>query len=139
MLSILKNQKGDTIVEVLIAIVVVSMVLVAGYITTTRSVDGMQDTQEHSEALQLAQAQLEDLQNSTNLSLLVSGDCFNTSGNITSGVNCSVDSSGSPTTGQPQFKVTITQPALTTYSVAITWPSLAEAGVTNNVTLFYQP
>jgi prepilin-type N-terminal cleavage/methylation domain-containing protein len=137
MLNLVKNQSGDTIVEVLIAIVVVSMVLVAAYVTTTRSVNGIQDTEEHSEALQLAQTQLEFLHNAT--ALPASNECFSNSGTITSGTNCLVNSSGTPTSGQPQFKINITQENLYTYLVAVTWASISEGGVTNNVSLYYQP
>jgi prepilin-type N-terminal cleavage/methylation domain-containing protein len=46
MLRKLNNQRGDTIVEVLISIAVISLVLTAGNATTMRSVNGMQVTQE---------------------------------------------------------------------------------------------
>lgn len=137
MLNSMKNQRGDTIVEVLIAIVVISMVLVAGYITTSRSVDGLQDTEEHSEALQLAQTQLEYLHNST--SLPSNGGCYDNSGNIVAPMNCFVNSSDIPTTAQPQFDIVVSKLNASTYSASVTWPSIANSGVTNNVTLYYQP
>jgi len=52
-------QTGDTIVEVLIAIVIVSSVLVAAYASATRNTLTNQETQERSQALQLATTQLE--------------------------------------------------------------------------------
>lgn len=145
MLKLIQNQAGDTIVEVLIAIVVVSMVLVAGYITTTRSIDGMQETQEHSEGLQLAQSQLEYLHDSS--SVPAANQCFDSSDAIVGGTNCVVDSSGCilgttgcpPTTVEPQFKIAINQVHAATYSVAVTWQSLVQSKITDNVTLYYQP
>lgn len=52
-------QRGDTIVEVLIAIAVVSMVLGSAYAITNRTVKSQQLTIEHTEALKLVESQLE--------------------------------------------------------------------------------
>jgi prepilin-type N-terminal cleavage/methylation domain-containing protein len=142
--SILRSQRGDTLVEVLIAITVVSMVLVTAYATTTRNVDSMQDTQEHSEALQLAQTQIEYLHNVSKAGRPASGGCFNNSGTAVAHLNsgCLVDASDNPTTTQPQFTIQISNTynavtGLTVYSVQVTWPSLSN-GINNNVTLYYQ-
>jgi prepilin-type N-terminal cleavage/methylation domain-containing protein len=137
MLSLGRSQRGDTIVEVMIAIVVVSMVLVAAYVTTTHNINGLQDTQEHSQALQLAQTQLEHLHNATTEP--TNHQCFNNAGGITSGVSCKVDASGNPTTSQLQYTIDITNNSPPTFQVTITWASLDNGGVTNNVTLYYQP
>ena len=140
----LKSQRGDTLVEVLIAITVVSMVLVTAYATTTRSVNSMQDTQEHSEALQLAQTQLEYLHNVSKPNRPTSGGCFDHTGTKASALSagCLVDAGDNPTTTQPQFTIQIFNTynavtKLTIYSVQITWPSISN-GVNNNVTLYYQ-
>jgi prepilin-type N-terminal cleavage/methylation domain-containing protein len=151
MLRMKKTQRGDTIVEVLIAIAVVSLVLVAAYVTTSRNINGLQDTQEHSEALQLAQTQLELLHNS---STQPSGSkqCFlQTTGALTANVNnCMVDSNGCvlgasgcpPTSTIPAFNLNVTKissgPTTSTYSVDVQWAS-AIGGQTNSVQLFYQP
>ena len=150
MLAVSGKQRGDTIVEVLIAIVVVSMVLVAAYVTTTRNVDGMQDTQEHNEALQLAQAQLEYLHNAATQP--TDHHCFRQSdGSIQSGSDCVVDAGGcpigtcSPTGTQPQFTLDISQTAASipavqpTFEIAVTWSALQQGGQQNRVNLFYQP
>jgi prepilin-type N-terminal cleavage/methylation domain-containing protein len=137
MLGIRRNQRGDTIVEVMIAIAVISMVLVAAYVTTTHNVNGLQDTQEHSQALQLAQSQLEFLHNSATEP--TDHQCFDTSGGITNGASCMVDASGAPTLSQPQYKIDITNDSPPTFKVSITWASVKTGGVTNNVTLYYQP
>jgi Tfp pilus assembly protein PilV len=135
-----KNQRGDTIVEVLISILVVSVVLVTAYVTTNHNINSMQDTQEHSEALQIAQAQLEYLHNVPQ-SGRPNGGCFDAStGHKTSGVSCSVDSSGSNSSSQQHiFSVDISLLAGgVSYKVDVQWPGI-QAGQTNHVDLFYQP
>jgi type II secretory pathway pseudopilin PulG len=55
------QQAGDTIVEVMIAIAVVSAVLAGAFITTNQTVKNVQQAHEHEEALGLLQAQVERL------------------------------------------------------------------------------
>jgi prepilin-type N-terminal cleavage/methylation domain-containing protein len=144
------NDRGDTIIEVLIAIAVVSLVLVTAYATSTRNVSVMQDTQEHSEALQLAQTQLEFLHNAAGASdIPSSGGCFDKTGDPANLVEqnpnpaCIVDATGSPTTAQPQFKIEVNSEYcpvtfLDNYTVEVTWPSLLGGQTNNVVTLYYQ-
>lgn len=54
-------EKGDTIVEVLICILIVSVVLGGAYTTTRQSSNGVRNSQEHAEALKLVQSQVEQL------------------------------------------------------------------------------
>lgn len=53
------KQAGDTIVEVLIAIAVISMILAGAFAVTSRSARAVRDSQEHAEALFLLQGQVE--------------------------------------------------------------------------------
>jgi len=55
----LPKQAGDTIVEVLISIGIISLVLGASFVLTNKSISDEQRSQEHSQALQLLQAQIE--------------------------------------------------------------------------------
>lgn len=55
------QQRGDTIVEVLIAIAVVSSVLAITYSIMNRNISTLRDNQERSEASKLAQSQIERL------------------------------------------------------------------------------
>jgi type II secretory pathway pseudopilin PulG len=55
------KQSGDTIVEVLLAIAVVSAVLGGAYVSATRSLNGNRQAQERAEATKLAEGQLERL------------------------------------------------------------------------------
>lgn len=68
------DHKGDTIVEVLIAVAVISVVLVTAYVITSRNTQSIQDTQERSEAQALVRAQIEALRN--NQGIATSGNCF---------------------------------------------------------------
>lgn len=57
------TQKGDTIVEVLLAIAVVSFILAISYGLANRSTQGMQKAHERSEALKEVEGQLDILRN----------------------------------------------------------------------------
>jgi Tfp pilus assembly protein PilV len=70
------NKRGDTIVEVLIAIAVVSAVLGSAYAMTSRNVQNSQQAQEHSQALKVAESQVELLK-----SYVAAGNTLPTSGN----------------------------------------------------------
>lgn len=56
-----RKERGDTIVEVLIVLTIVSLALSISYAIANRSLLGVRRSQEHSEALQLAQTQIERL------------------------------------------------------------------------------
>jgi prepilin-type N-terminal cleavage/methylation domain-containing protein len=58
---IFRNQRGDTIVEVMIALAVLGSVMVGGYSIATRSINSVRVSQERGEALKLAEGQLEQL------------------------------------------------------------------------------
>lgn len=55
------NQKGDTIVEVLLAIAIVSAVLGGAFVSVNNSYVGTRQSQERGEALKLLEGQLERL------------------------------------------------------------------------------
>lgn len=55
------RERGDTIVEVLISIAVISAVLGGAYVATNRSFLMSRDTQERSAGLKLVESQLEQL------------------------------------------------------------------------------
>lgn len=133
------SERGDTIVEVLIAIAIASFVLVSAYVTANKNALSNQDAQERSQALQLAQTQLEFL-HSTSLGAY---NCFDATGTPvgTSGDNssCIVNSNGSKNTGaQPKYTIAVTKPTATTYKVDIGWDSLISTGQ-NHINLYYQP
>lgn len=55
------NNKGDTIVEVILALGVLSLVIVSGYAIATSSLRGVQVSKERGEALKIAESQIENL------------------------------------------------------------------------------
>jgi type II secretory pathway pseudopilin PulG len=76
-LSKLKGA-GDTIVEVLIALAVLSAVLGGAYLSANRSLASNRDSQERGEALKLAEGQIEQLKSlaKTTPSVLSTGGVF---------------------------------------------------------------
>lgn len=71
------NQRGDTIVEVLIALAILASALGIGYAAASSGLKGTQQASEHSQALKIAQAQAETLNtNSANSSLYNTGNVF---------------------------------------------------------------
>lgn len=61
MRRLIHNQNGDTIVEVMLAIVIVGMVLVASYSASARALRTGRFAQEQTEALKLAESQIEKI------------------------------------------------------------------------------
>lgn len=88
--SILRTkQSGDTIIEVLIAVAVISMILAGAFVVVSHSTHAVRDSEEHAEALALLQGQVERLR-----SLAVSGNtavygpsifCIDSSNNVQTG------------------------------------------------------
>lgn len=144
-ITIHRKQSGDTIVEVLVSIAVVSLVLAGAYALTNRNTLITQDTQEHGQALQLVQAQVEYLRanNGFNTNQY---NCFDSSGNpaqaAANGHPCLVGNDGMPVpTGvQPAFDLSITLGqngcSAASYSVQAQWDSILSNGK-NNVTVCY--
>lgn len=59
--AIRSSSSGDTIIEVLLAIAIVSMVLAGAYVSSGNSLSVVRNTQEREEALKIAEGQLETL------------------------------------------------------------------------------
>lgn len=60
-MRLLKHSAGDTIVEVLIAMAVASSVLGGAYVVVNRTMANTRQSQEHTEALQIANQQIESI------------------------------------------------------------------------------
>ena len=73
-----RSQRGDTIIEVLIAITVAASVLGIVFATSARNIRSMRDVQERSEATRLIQGQIEALRYlyGTNPSLVPASGSF---------------------------------------------------------------
>jgi prepilin-type N-terminal cleavage/methylation domain-containing protein len=110
------NQRGDTIVEVLVCIAIISLVLAGAFVTTRDSQLGVQDSQEHGEALKLIESQIEQLRYDAangDANVFSSGPYCYYQGSLvsTSGptaADCVQDSSGNKATAQPEFNLSVT-------------------------------
>jgi len=89
-----ENQAGDTIVEVLLAIAILAAILVGAFVTANHSLIAERDAEEHSQALTIAQGQVEDLAAGNQLN---SQNCFDTTNpRISTGTeNCFVSNNES--------------------------------------------
>jgi type II secretory pathway pseudopilin PulG len=156
------NQIGDTIVEVLIAIAVLGVVLAGAFVTANSSLNGEHTAQEHSQALTIAQGQVEDLFAGDKLV----GNCFDpkdATGPVTSGIKCYFDNNENnfcnnnslalcsvspPPAPAPAYWYQITDTSssaslpsvpptsVTTYEIDVSWPSLTNG--TSHVQLYYR-
>lgn len=92
------NCRGDTIVEVLIAITIISAVLGGAYVSANQSLSTSRQSQERGEALKLVEGQVERLKShgASDTSPVYSGPlqfCIDDSNNYQAGT-CSGPSSG---------------------------------------------
>jgi type II secretory pathway pseudopilin PulG len=141
------SQGGDTIVEVVIAIAVIATVLTGAFVVTNRSLTAVRDSEEHSEALQLLQGQIELLRSAASQTsnnqlsgvTLTKPFCFNSSG-----IYQAVATLGKPcSTGNIPYNLSIVgttanpvQGATTTFLSTVTWVALG--GGTDQVQLAYK-
>jgi Tfp pilus assembly protein PilV len=142
------NNRGDTILEVVIAITLLALLLTGALALTQKNLQAEQSSQEHNEALQLAQSQIEELRNYATNNVLPSGNpfCLVASGASvgyadTPSQKCDVNAAGaaSPTSIQPNFVLTVTPPAAgsSLYSISVDWQDVNGLNK-DNVTLYYQ-
>ena len=131
------NQRGDTIVEVLISLAVVSLILGGAFVTTNKSLQGTRAAQERSDALKLVEGQIEALKAFAGTD---NGDALFANGlaqpfclynqvltSSTSG-NCKVDAKGSPTSNEPAYTIKITRTNTNTFTVLAQWNAIEQAG-----------
>lgn len=126
------SNRGDTIVEVLIAIAVVSLVLAGAFVSSNRSLKATRTAQERGEALKLAESQVEQIKLAADNKTLdvfgVSNFCIGaspyTSPPCTSSAGVAYKTTVIHTSGSHDFVV------------QVTWDALA--GGTNNVELDYR-
>ena len=147
-MSLFRQQRGDTIVEVLIALSVLTFVMIIAFASSTRSSESVRSTQERGEALKLAQAQLENL--IVNKGIGDGKDCFNGSGEAKAAVGSecaykSVGGSGcNASTNGYCYDVHIerihedvgtpSDPSISvTYRVTVDWDSLGTGQDTVNI------
>ncbi len=154
------KDRGDTIVEVLFAVVVIGIVLTGAYAVVTHSLLAEQDAQEHSYALGLVQSQVEELRayilvnSPATLPFKSQSGCIYSpyshtiatlnmelnTGTVAS-PNCIV--SGSSSSG-PSYTLSIelkpgTKPnSNPVYQVSAEWPSLISGVITDKIMIPYE-
>jgi hypothetical protein len=150
-------QAGDTIVEVLISIAILTLVLGGAYYTADRSYRNDQDSNEHTEALTIAESQVESLTASTSGYLFYQsgGQCLSSTLTVEGiGDNaCYIPSNNTSTilptnTGSAPFNyvvnisllnghpITVDSVSLYTYKIGVSWPAIG--GGTDYVSLYYR-
>jgi len=120
---------GDTIVEVLIAIAIVSLTLTSAYAVTRRNTTASQQTQEQSTALKLVERQTELLLADANAPTVLG--CFNETGVyvVLPSVECSLNLNGlqydDAVDGGAKYDLSINPTANGTYTVNARWSTLS--------------
>ena len=137
-----RSEKGDTIIEVLIAIAVISLIIVGAYIVTNNSLQSVFDAQYRIDATKLATSQVEQLDNyATTVSTwsgLPSSFCV-MNGGITGIPNpqstvCTVAATGT----EPSFSESIVAgQSANTFVVTVSWVGTS-INPNNNVQLIYR-
>jgi prepilin-type N-terminal cleavage/methylation domain-containing protein len=138
-----KHQNGDTIVEVLIAIAIISMVLATGYAITNRNLALTQDTQEQSQAQEILQHQVEDLRAMSSdgtISGFAQGDCVIGNGGALQFSNyntpaCNFFPNGNlgGCSTEPCYRVKIDKNALGAYEATVNWNNIHGTDVTQEL------
>ena len=130
--SVALTSRGDTIIEVLIAIGIVSLVLTSAYALTNKNVSSIQQVQEQSYAQKLAEQQVELLRAASPKPTATG--CFNPS----TGAFVSPASNAicKPVSGSATYQITITSLGSNRYSVVTAWDALG--GSRPKVTLYYK-
>ena len=96
----LKPQQGDTLIEVLLSIAIISLVLAVSYAISTRALQQGVQAREHTEAMYLLQGQVETLkfreQNSTEAIFKAFEDTANNNFCLDTAANSSADANWGP-------------------------------------------
>lgn len=122
----ISNQRGDTIVEVLIAAAIISLVLVAAYGLTSRNTRAIMDNQEQSFGMKLAEEQLEFLGMAT---AAPTGQCYVSPATEGSGAVCDI------TNGGATYRRTITTSG-GVHRVTVSWDSVM--GYNKSIDMYYK-
>jgi Tfp pilus assembly protein PilV len=132
------GQRGDTIVEVLIAVGIASLVLTSAFAITNRNSRAAQDIQEHSTAQKLIETQTERLRAAAAANTLGAAPgsfCFNEMKiKAASDPTCTVDTGGGAVYHQ---SITPKSSDPSIYEISVTWDTLG--GQTATETNYYKP
>lgn len=111
------SDRGDTIVEVLISIGVISLILGAAFVMTNRSLQGTRQSQERVNAVKLVESQIERIKYfaATDSDAIfnppTSPFCISNTNTVVDAANaaCAVSTDGAPTTQDPVFHLSISR------------------------------
>lgn len=131
------NQRGDTIIEVLIAVAIVSLVLTAAYALTNKNVAATQEVQEQAYAQKMVEQQVELLRSSAPPA---QKGCYKTTDG-TFAVAATPAPNPDPcavTHGGATYHMLITPPSgsSSTYTVKADWDTVT--GSRANITVYYK-
>lgn len=142
------SQTGDTLVEVLVCISIVSLILAGAYATTNRSATAVRNSQEHSEALKLIESQLEQIRSnavSKTPTVFTSPApfCMVDAAVVTPATagQCIQDSAGQPTTIDPAYKLSISRSSSlggSLFVISAQWNSVSISSTTAQESLSYR-
>jgi prepilin-type N-terminal cleavage/methylation domain-containing protein len=131
------KQRGDTIVEVMIAIAIVSLVLATAYGVSNRNTIAIQATQEQTQAQHLAESQLEALR--TVGGIITNGDCFNGVTETNACSSFSEGGSGATYTAKITGPTGINHASPSGYTITVTWTTLRGNHANDgNITMYYR-
>lgn len=137
------KEAGDTIVEVLIAVACLALVLGIAYNIAVKSAGNTEVTQERSEALQLAQSQIEFLRENGATNDLIdfngTDKCFSTTG-ATFGTAVSSPCTYQNGTGEV-YLINITEASAQNgelYTVSVSWDLQTSNTYKYDVKLYYE-
>jgi type II secretory pathway pseudopilin PulG len=138
-----ERQRGDTIVEVLIAVTIVSSVLSGAYVTTNKSLLATRAAQERSSALKLTESQIEQVKGlvTTNPNaVLNSAGSFCVLNQTTvapaGDPRCTQDATGTQTTVDPKYTIVIARTG-NDFKVKTSWTDVS-GKQTDQLTLSYR-
>ena len=143
-----RMEGGDTIVEVIVAIAIVSQVLAAAYVLSNHNVLTIQDSQEHSQAMQDIQSEIEMLKNADGAGITTStSNCYDldsshsTFDKVVSNA-CTFNANGQyDSTTEPYYNLSVSSdgaapPTPKLYTIAASWNDVF--GHRGNVTMHYR-
>jgi Tfp pilus assembly protein PilV len=143
---IVLSQSGDTIIEVLMAIAVISSVMGGAFVMTNRSLQNSRDSQERVNATKLVESQVEQVKNlaSTNASQVFGAGvpasfCISGATGLpvaSTGAPCLVNTSGNATSNQPSFRLADSRSG-NTFTFTATWTSV-RGNAQNKVEIKYR-
>lgn len=140
------SQRGDTIIEVLIAIAVISSVMGGAFVMTNRSLQNSRDAQERVNATKLVESQVEQVKNlaTANASQIFGAGvpasfCISAATGLpvaSNGAPCLVDTSGNATGNEPSFRLANSRSG-NTFTFTATWTSF-RGNTQNKVEIQYR-